>query len=240
MTKERRYEEEEVAEIFEAATDAQAHARTRITTGDGLTLRQLHEIADEVGIPKELVTRAARHVDAPRESALRSWMGVPFRVGRTVQLPRALTDLEWQRLVAILRETFEATGRVEVSGELRQWWNGNLRVLMEPTATGYRLRMTTKKGDLQTMIAMGFSILTVALILLVVGAVSGTADAAASVFLGLAGMLTLGVSLGRQPFWARTRARQMDEIAAEVAELTALPPPDPERSGEPARPDAGG
>jgi hypothetical protein len=113
-------------------------------------------------------------------------------------------------------------------------------VLVEPTATGYRLRMTTKKGDLQEMIAMGFSILIMALVLLVVRGVSGTADAAASVFLGLAGMLTLGVSLGRQPFWARKRARQMDEIAAEVAELTALPPPDPERSGEPARPDAGG
>ena len=224
MNDERRYDEDEVAEIFEAATEAQAGARAPITTGEGLTLRELHGIAAEVGIPAELVTRAAQRVGAPRASTTRSWMGVPFGVGRTVDLPRALTDLEWQRLVATLRETFEATGKLEASGELRQWRNGNLRVHMEPTGTGYRLRMTTRKGNLQGITAMGFSMLAVALILLVIGAVSGTVDAAGSMFLGVVGMLTLGVSLGRQPFWARTRAHQMDEIAAEVAELTALPP----------------
>lgn len=231
MTEERTYDEGEVAEIFEAATDAQRTARARMTGGKGLTLRDLHGIAEEVGIPADLITRAAHDVAAPRDAMTRKRMGVPFGVVRTVELPRALTELEWQRLVASLRETFGATGRVEGSGELRQWWNGNLRVLMEPTGSGHRLRMTTTKGDLQPILAMGFSILAMALVLLVAGMVSGTIDVAAPIVLGFLGIGTLGVGLGRLPFWARTRARQMDEIAARVTEVAALPPAGSDRAG---------
>ena len=224
MTDERRYDEKEVAEIFEAATDSRTGTRADTTSRDGLTLRELHGIAAEVGIPSESVTRAAHRLDARQAPDTRSWMGVPVGVGRTVDLPRPLTDLEWQRLVANLRETFNATGRVEDAGGLRQWWNGNLRVLVEPTGSGYRLRMTTTKGDFRTLTAMGFSILAMALMLFFVGGLSSSVDAAGPVFLGLVGMVTLGANLGRMPSWARTRSRQMDQLATEVTEWVALPP----------------
>ena len=224
MTEDRRYDEDEVAEIFAAATEARADAPARSGSGEGLTLPELEEIADEVGIAPELVRRAARRLDTERGGAVRARMGVPFAVGRSVDLPRALTDHEWQRLVVTLRDTFGATGKIDVSGDLRQWRNGNLRVLVEPTTAGHRLRMTTKKGDLGSLVAMGFSMLALALILLVAGTISGTVDAAASSFLGLAGLATLGASIARMPLWARTRARQMEEIAEEVTERTALPP----------------
>lgn len=227
MTEERRYDEDEVAEIFAVATQTRADAPARVGTGEGLTLSELEDIAEEVGIAPELVRGAARSLDAGGSAAVRSRMGVPFGVGRTVDLPRPLTDLEWQRLVVTLRETFGATGRIDVVGDLREWRNGNLRVLLEPTPSGSRLRMTTRKGDLAPLVAMSVSMLAVALILLVVGTISGNVDAAASLFLGLAGLATLGASVARMPFWARTRAAQMEEIAEEVAELTAVPPAEP-------------
>lgn len=93
--------------------------------------------------------------------------------------------------------------------------------------------MTTTKGDLRSLLAIGFSILTVALVLFVVGGVSGSIDAAGPVFLALMGVVTLGVTVGRQPFWALTRARQMDRIVAEVAEVAAMPPAVADRPGDP-------
>ncbi|HET9947599.1 MAG TPA: hypothetical protein VFQ22_01615 [Longimicrobiales bacterium] len=221
---ERRYDDEEVAAILADATDTRAGTRTRVASGEGLTLAELHEIADEVGIPRELVTRAAKRVEARRAATVQRWMGVPVGVGRTLELPRALTDGEWHRLVARLRETFAATGRVEVSGDLRQWWNGNLRVAIEPAGEGHRLRMTTLKGDLRPMLAMGSFLLTLALVLYVVGILTGATDAGASTLLGLLGAGTVGLGIGRMPLWARTRSRQMEEIAAEVADMVALPP----------------
>lgn len=62
MTDERRYDEQEVAEIFGAATDTRTARGGLGTTGAGLTLRDLHEIAEEAGIPTELVTLAARRI----------------------------------------------------------------------------------------------------------------------------------------------------------------------------------
>lgn len=58
----------------------------------------------------------------------------------------------------------------------------------------------------------------------------GTVDASASAFLGLVGLATMVSSAARMPFWARTRARQMDEVAAEVVEVTGLPPAEPHPS----------
>jgi hypothetical protein len=43
-----------------------------------------------------------------------------------VHLARKLTDEEWERFVAHVRETFDARGTMTSEGSLRQWSNGNL------------------------------------------------------------------------------------------------------------------
>jgi len=55
----------------------------------------------------------------------------------------ALTDAEWERLVADLRRTFDAKGKVEVQGRLRSWTNGSLQLHVEPEDSGYTVRMRT-------------------------------------------------------------------------------------------------
>ena len=54
-----RYNEEEVAAIFERAAEAQQTARRHLPPGEGMTLADLQEIGREVGIPPELVAQAA-------------------------------------------------------------------------------------------------------------------------------------------------------------------------------------
>jgi hypothetical protein len=227
MTGERRYDEEEVAEIFRVATEERLPAvggGGGVGPSGGLTLPEIQAIAREVGISTDLVARAALQIGGGGSRGTTSVLGVPIGVERVVELPRDLTELEWSRLVARLRETFQATGQVESSAGLRQWWNGNLRVLVEPTEGGYRLRMTTRRGDLGPLMGVGFGFLAMALVLLVVAGISGKETMAGALALSLMGIGTLGVSVARLPFWARTRARQMEEIAAEVTAAAALPP----------------
>ena len=83
----------------------------------------------------------------PARQPTRKLLGLPLGVAQTVEFDRKLTDQEWERIVADLRETFEAPGVVRQQGSLRQWTNGNLQALLEPTATGQRLRMRTVKGN---------------------------------------------------------------------------------------------
>src|SRR5215210_5297426 len=125
MTEERRYGEEEVAQIFEAAASAHGSEGRALSSAGGLSLGELQAIGGEVGIAPERIADAAAALDLRRGAAPRgTHLGMPVSVGRTVDLPRAPTDHEWELLVAELRETFGAHGKDRSSGGLRAWSNG--------------------------------------------------------------------------------------------------------------------
>jgi len=217
---ERRFNEEEVAAIFERATNAPTdEARGRLTS-DGLTLAQLEDIGREVGIAPAAIAQAVAAVDQQGTATSRRLLGVPIGVGRTVELPRRLTDEEWEHLVVDLRETFDARGVMRSEGSMRQWTNGNLQVMLEPTATGQRLRLRTLKGSAGTAIAMGAAFITVAAVGLVVEIIQGgsfqASDLAKAASLAAIGVGATAVWMARLPAWARTRRDQMEAIATRL------------------------
>ena len=111
MADERRYQDDEVAEIFEVAS-APAISHADAPSTQGLTLAELQAIDREVGIAPERIAQAAAsltrtHPPLPRRTEL----GMPLSAGHIIDLPRALTDREWALVVADLRETFNARGR---------------------------------------------------------------------------------------------------------------------------------
>ena len=221
-----RYSEEDIAAIFERAAEAQQTARRHLPPGDGMTLAELQEIGREVGIPAELVAQAARSMDRAGKPARRTFLGLPIGVGQTVDLGRRLTDEEWERLVVDLRETFDARGKVRDDGSFRQWTNGNLQALLEPTATGHRLRLQTMKGDARGLMAGGLGLLGIAAATLVAMAVAGhLADFAGVAFLSAAGLGMFGLGAIRLPGWARLRRRQMEGVAARLALAAQSEPP---------------
>ncbi|HEX9886603.1 MAG TPA: hypothetical protein VGA70_08950, partial [Longimicrobiales bacterium] len=131
---ERRYTEEEVAEILDRATEVRTERGRSLATSEGLTLAELKEIGQEAGIPSDMIVWAAGQVDRPAQADPDvRLLGARIGVGRTVHLGRKLTDAEWNRLVVDLRETFNAVGTVREQGAFRTWSNGNLQALLEPT-----------------------------------------------------------------------------------------------------------
>lgn len=224
---ERRYTDEETAAIFKAAAELQQAAPAApgeglTSSGEGMTLAQLQQIGREVGIPSELVARAASGLELRGRASVRRFMGLPIGVGRTVTLQRTLTEAEWERLVVDLRETFDARGRLRSDGGFRQWTNGNLQALLEPTPTGHRLRLRTMKSDAYAMMSSGFAVLAFDAFLIALQSMSGRAGGAGVLFtIGAAGaaMFTLGAL--RVPRWAKRRQQQMEEIVARLTESTA-------------------
>jgi len=223
---ERRYTEEEVAAIFERAAEAQQAVRRQLPAGEGMTIADLHSIGREVGIPAELVDQAARSMDQQGKPTTRSFLGLPIGVGRTVELGRKLSDEEWDRLVVDLRETFDARGTVRQDGSLKQWTNGNLQALLEPTATGNRLRLKTVMGQARGLMSAGVAMVGVSAASVIASISSGhlataLAQAGSLVVVGV-GLFAIGAV--RLPLWARTRRRQMEGVAARLA-LSAEGPP---------------
>jgi hypothetical protein len=113
---ERQYNDEEVAAIFELAAEAEHTSLPKPAEGKGLTLAALQDIGREVGISPESISYAARSLDQAGRPASRTFMGLPIGLGRTVEFDRPLSEADWERLVADLRETFEARGTVRYDG----------------------------------------------------------------------------------------------------------------------------
>jgi len=215
----RRYNDKEIAAIFRAATEGPLSPQRQVPPEEGLTLADLQAIGREVGISPAAVAQAAQALDIRRETAARTFFGLPIGVARTVNLNRRLTDPEWERLVVQLREVFNARGTTRSDGSLRQWTNGNLQVLLEPTEAGHRLRFRTLHGAARASMGAGLAVFGVTATVAVATAISGhLGDAIPEIVLLLAaGMAMIVNGALRLPRWARLRGRQMDALAAQIA-----------------------
>lgn len=218
---ERRYTEEETTAIFNVAAEGPSTPPHHVSRADGLTLADLQAIGREVGISPDAVARAAQTLEVRQGAASRTLLGLPIGVERRVALRRRLTDAEWEQLVVQLRDVFKARGRIKSDGSLREWTNGNLYVFLEPTPTGDRLRLGSVNGGASASLRMGLVGLGAAAFFVIANLTGGhLADMGTIVGLlaGGAGLLANGAL--RLRGWGRLRARQMEDLAAQLA----LPP----------------
>jgi hypothetical protein len=214
----RQYSDDEVAAIFEQASKTEHPALPAPAEGRGMTLAALQDIGREVGISPESIAHAARSLDQAGRPVARSFLGLPIGVGRTVEFDGPLSDPDWELLVADLRETFEARGVVRYDGPFRQWTNGNLQALVEPTPNGHRIRLQTSKGDSRALMMGGLGMLGVAaatLLAVVAAGGHGNADTGAG-FMALIGLGMFGIGALRLPGWARRRKTQIDQVLARL------------------------
>ena len=234
MADERRYREGEAEEIFALAVRSDSTTPLALSGERDLTLAELQEIGREAGIEPRRIAEAAQALET-RGKLLpqRRSLGMPVSVGRVVQLPEPLTDREWDIVVAELRDTFAATGRVQAQGGAREWANGNLRVLLEPTESGQQLRLSTLNWRLLSLNRMGVVGLTTALVLLTILipdmlSASGLTIGAVikllpTLILGGAGAVVLAWNRFSLPRWAEERESQMEHIAARVRAMVEEP-----------------
>lgn len=217
---ERQYNDDEVAAIFARASEADHTSLPAPAEGKGLTLAALQEIGREVGLSPEAISRAARSLDQAGRPVSRRFMGLQIGVGQTVEFDRPLSDADFERLVADLRATFEARGTVRYDGPFRQWTNGNLQALVEPTPKGHRLRLQTVKGDARAFMTGGVAFLGAAAVASIAAAVAGTlgTDASGIGFMAMTGVGLFAAGALRVSGWARRRRTQIEEVIARLTD----------------------
>jgi hypothetical protein len=218
---ERRYTEKEITTIFQMAAEGPSTSRRQLARADGLTLADLQAIGQEVGISSDAVAHAAHMLEVRQGAVSRTLLGLTIGVERRVTLHRRLTDEEWERLVVQLRDVFRARGSIKADGSLRQWTNGNLYVLLEPTPTGDRLRLGSLHSGATASLRLGLVSLGVTAILAIatlLGDHLADTGTIAGLLAGGGVLLTSGAL--RLRGWARLRGRQMEDLAAQLA----LPP----------------
>lgn len=223
---ERRFSDAEVAQIFERATSGHV---VQVTAAEGMTLAELQSIGQEVGIAAEQITRAALSLRPSDAKPTQRFLGMTTGVGHTVHLARKLTDEEWERFIAEVRETFNAHGTMTSEGSLKRWSNGNLHVLLEPTDAGHRVRFKTVKGNAPWTVGGGLVLTAAGVIGEMTAVLTGVAhDVGLVASFGVVGAIGIGAiatTALRLPGWVRARKDQMEELGARVSAMALKPPP---------------
>jgi hypothetical protein len=224
----RRFTDEEVQQILAAAAQAEGAERTHSDAERGMTLAELQRVASEAGLSSTAVATAAAALDH-KSLALADprVLGLKSGVAQSVALSRPLSDVEWRKLVALLRDTFAASGREEQVEGRREWRNGNLRVALESVGDGAWLEMRTQKESARALVRSGLAIVGVSAIVEVVLAATGAnlggmAGVLTTTFVG-AGMAALGAL--QLPTWLSARRRQFAAIAEYVQQITGSDQP---------------
>jgi hypothetical protein len=221
---ERRYSEAEAADIFKRAAEMEESLPRLMAPSEGMTLAQLQEIGREAGLAPQLIERAAL-VPADAEPRLARALGIPIGVHHTVELDRTLTDREWELLVGQLRETFDAKGVLQTQGSFRQWSNGNLHVLLEPTEHGSRVRFrTTNNSGARAMMMGGLMMLGVTGVVSLSFLLRGFAEPgqlASLGAIGITGTVLTGLAATRLASWARVRMEQMRSLGSRLVAGTS-------------------
>lgn len=240
MTSERLYNDDEVAAIIEKATrveDRPGSSGGALPGGEsGMTLAEIQRIGSEVGISPDVIARSAQSLTTGDQGATevtRRFMGLPLGVGGSATLPRPLTDQEWAQLVVQVREHFNAHGKLDEMGGLRSWRNGNLRVQLEPSPDGQRIRVQTYKDSARQMMMVGAGMLGGSgfLALTAYFQVDASALRGAMAFLPIGGGF-LGSNLITLRGWAARRRAQMEEVMAQAVALASRTLPGANRGSE--------
>ncbi|MCA9549198.1 MAG: hypothetical protein KC933_04125 [Myxococcales bacterium] len=212
-----RYDDKAVARILLRATELQEHQ------GDSLSLAQVHEIAQELGIPRALVAQAVAEVaPAPRAGPEARWLGGRDALLFEAEVPGHVDDAAFEEVLDTVRRTLGNPGSVETVGAARIWsTNRDTTRRVHLTLTEVRAkdgRLTTRirldermPGDARQTVG-GSLVGAFFLSSLGLAAVSSLVGKALVGFLVgpiLGGGLLAGYLVGRGLWKARSRGREL-------------------------------
>lgn len=126
-----RYTEQEVALLLQRAAELESK-RSELVPTRGLSLRELREIAREVGIGADVFDEAVASVQAGVAARRRDGLSAPLSSKAARGVAGQLSDEATNRLLRVLEEHVEAAGTVTVAlGTVR--WIGAVDPRFDPT-----------------------------------------------------------------------------------------------------------
>ena len=162
----RRYSEGEVEEIVRHAAEEQlAHP-----TEEGMSIKTVQQIANDVGISPERVKRAARNLvvreegtppTEPRAGAF--WLGSPTVIESEYVVNGEITEAEYDEIVAEVQAALAAEGQVDTLGRSLTWRADKpvlgkrraVQVRVTPRGGKTRIQVQERLGELASSIHGG-------------------------------------------------------------------------------------
>jgi hypothetical protein len=224
MSDTRRYGDDDIRKIFERAGSSEGTKPRTDISSEGLTLAELQVIGEEVGLSPVRIAEAAATLSIPSATERRNRLGVPVSVSRTVLLARLPVDYEWELLLTELRSTFGVLGKDGSKGNIREWTDGTLFAVIEPTETACRIRCGSSRPGAVLLNGAGFALILAAATMLLAMIMTDDLTAARALLpltIGAAGVGTILYNGNRLKRWADKCAAQVDYIVNRARSLVS-------------------
>lgn len=189
----RRFTDQEVALVLQRAAELEEQRSLGTTSARGLTLRELHEIAREVGLSAEVIDQAVTAVRAgirPRGILL---LGAPLTNKLVRGVPGRLDEEALQRLVRLIEEHVDATGTVtEALGTVR--WTSVSRGHKFDRTT--QISLSSTRDETQIQVVQRYPDGLRAILHFLPGAWGGMLGAGVAASVGIAPLAVIGATVG--------------------------------------------
>lgn len=151
----RRYTDEETRLIFQVAAESEVAGERVAQSREGLTLAELREIAEEVGIDPAAVERAAADVVA-RDESDRLADHSPFDrvLHEEVTIARPLSDIEMRRIAMQAEAVLGRHGALREAGDWVEWRDPKDKLYVGMVRGGHQTRIRVI-ADYSAEIAFG-------------------------------------------------------------------------------------
>ena len=214
----RSYTDKEVALILRKAAELQDLGQSAATQ-HGLTLKNVEEIAREIGIDPGLIRRAAESLTESDDPAA-GLLGGPVRRTMADSFNRELSEEERRDLIEVIRTVMKNQGKVgEVLGAV-EWKAHELETSIAVTVTGKEDRTEVQIVTDRTTTALVSSVLPA---ILCTGAAGIVVDSIQPGLAGMLGILGGGLATGAlvaRSVWGVTTSRfnrRMAELRRAIA-----------------------
>ena len=104
MPRKRLYTEKDFSAILRRATELQRSAG--VDNAPGLSLDELEQVAEDVGIGPDFVRRAALEMDEGQPDKGDRLLGGPIQVDREWMVEGEMSDTKWEDALGEIRRTF--------------------------------------------------------------------------------------------------------------------------------------
>lgn len=170
-----RFDDEAIRRILNRAAERQEQAERALPAADrsshsgpelGLSLVELQEVAQEVGIAPTHVAAAAREVQLRTEDSSERYrvLGIEKETRERRVIPGAPDDRAWESIVGELRAEFRGPGVTNAFGDVREWWSsgtsssGVTRLRLEPGETGTEVLLRRSNRHMSDLtLALGWT-----------------------------------------------------------------------------------
>lgn len=121
MSKDRLYTEKEISKILKKAGEIQASEREKVTVG--LSLEEIQQLAEEVGLEPDIIANVAKEIDIepePEPGFFRSLL-MPTKIDIEQVILGNFTEDVWPEIVSLIEREVAKSGSSSQIGKLLEW-----------------------------------------------------------------------------------------------------------------------